>query len=131
MKTDKCEDKNCIVHKKIIPRGRSFIGIVTSTRMQKTASVEWKWKRKIPKFERYEEKITRIKAHNSPCVNAQKGDKVLIMECRPLSKTKNFVVVKVLGKDISYLEKEEQMEESKTRKKVEVEAPKLKETLKD
>ncbi len=116
MKAEKCDDKNCIVHKNLIPRGRSFVGIVVSTKMQKTASVEWEWKRKIPKFERYEEKITRIKAHNSPCVNAKKGDRVLIMECRPLSKTKNFVIVKVLGKDISYLEKEEQMEESKTRK---------------
>ena len=36
---------------------------------------------------------SRITAHNPPCLDAQRGDKVKIAECRPLSKTKNFVVV--------------------------------------
>lgn len=117
MKNKKCEDKNCIIHGKILPRGITFTGTVVGTNMQKTASVEWSWKRKIPKYERYEIKITKVKAHNSPCLNAQKGDKVLIRECRPLSKTKNFVIIKILGKDIEFLEKEEGMEEAKIKKK--------------
>ena len=36
---------------------------------------------------------SRITAHNPPCIDAKTGDKVKIAECRPLSKTKNFVVV--------------------------------------
>ncbi len=117
MKNEKCEDKNCIVHGKILPRGMAFTGTVVGTNMQKTASVEWSWKRKIPKYERYEVKITKVKAHNSSCLNAQKGDKVLIRECRPLSKTKNFIITKIVGKNIEFLEKEEGMEEAKVKKK--------------
>ena len=37
---------------------------------------------------------TKIKTHNPPCINAKEGDMVKMMECRPLSKMKNFVVVK-------------------------------------
>ena len=36
---------------------------------------------------------SRITAHSTPCVDAQVGDMVRIAECRPLSKTKSFVVV--------------------------------------
>ncbi|RLI39381.1 30S ribosomal protein S17, partial [Candidatus Bathyarchaeota archaeon] len=31
-----------------------------------------------------------------PCINARKGDRVLIAECRPISKTVAFCVVKVV-----------------------------------
>ena len=48
-------------------------------------------------------------------INASKGDKVIIQECRPISKTKNFVIIQVLGKNIEYLEKEEAMEAGKKR----------------
>jgi small subunit ribosomal protein S17 len=34
-------------------------------------------------------------AHNPPCINAKEGDVVKIAECRPLSKTKKFVVIEV------------------------------------
>ncbi|MBN1455027.1 MAG: 30S ribosomal protein S17, partial [Methanomicrobia archaeon] len=36
---------------------------------------------------------SKIHAHNPPCINAKVGDIVKIAECRPLSKTKSFVVV--------------------------------------
>jgi len=36
---------------------------------------------------------SRITAHNPPCIGAKTGDKVKIAECRPISKTKSFVVV--------------------------------------
>ncbi|MCK4969892.1 MAG: 30S ribosomal protein S17, partial [Thermoplasmata archaeon] len=37
----------------------------------------------------------KYSAHNPPCLSAKEGDNVTIAECRPLSKTVNFVVVKV------------------------------------
>jgi len=47
----------------------------------------------IPKYERYEKRTSKYKAHLPPCIEVKEGDEVVIMECRPLSKTKSFVVV--------------------------------------
>lgn len=84
--------------KSISTRGRKFTGMVVSDRMSKTVTVEWKRKKFIPKYERYEKKRTKVKAHNPDEIGAVKGDIVEIEETRPLSKTKHFVVVKILDK---------------------------------
>ncbi len=47
------------------------------------------------RYERYEKRRTRVAAHNPPCINAKEGDKVVIAECRPLSRTKKFVIIEV------------------------------------
>ena len=54
--------------------------------------------------------------HNTICINAKEGDIVKIMECRPLSKSKNFVIVEVLGKERLFKERMEAEEESKVKK---------------
>jgi small subunit ribosomal protein S17 len=77
-------------------RGRVFTGTVTSDRMQKTVSVEWPRKTFNRKYERFEMRKTRVKAHNPESVNAKTGDIVRIAETRPLSKTKNFVVIEIV-----------------------------------
>jgi small subunit ribosomal protein S17 len=61
--------------------------------MQGTIRVEWTYLHYLQKYERYEKRRTRVKAHNPACINVKKGDKVRIAECRPLSKTVNFVVL--------------------------------------
>ena len=99
----------------IIPRGRSFTGVVVSVNPHKTAVVEWEWWRYAVKYERYEKKRTRVSAHNPASINAEKGDRVLIKECRPLSKTKKFIIVKKLGKEELFAERERLMEEAKTK----------------
>ena len=38
----------------------------------------------------------RIPAHSTPCIPVKVGDVVRIAECRPLSKTKSFVVVEMI-----------------------------------
>nr|AJS12257.1 30S ribosomal protein S17P [uncultured archaeon] len=106
---EECDDKNCPFHGVLICRGNSFEGVVVSSKMHRTATVEWKWLRYIPKYERYESKKTRVKAHNSPCINAKEGEIVKIIGCRPLSKTKNFVIVEKLGTDVDYIIKRETM----------------------
>ena len=111
-----CNDKNCPHHGRLKCRGRTFEGIVISAKMQKTVLVEWLWKKYVPKYERYESKKTKIKAHNPPCINAQEGDIVKIAECRPLSKTKNFVIIESLGKEKGFKEKVEAREEAKVKK---------------
>ena len=76
--------------------GKEFVGVVISDKANKTVTVEWERRRLIPKFERYERRFSRAYAHNPVSINAKLGDKVRIKETRPLSKTKNFVVVEVL-----------------------------------
>jgi len=99
-------------------RGRTFVGTVISSKMQKTVTVEWERRHYLKKYERYEKRRSKIKAHNPPLINAKEGDVVKIMECRPLSKTKNFVVVEILGKEKGFKERMEAEEESKVKKEV-------------
>ena len=113
----KCDDGNCPVHGSLNVRGRSFTGTVISTKMQKTAIVEWGGRSYLRKYERYEKKRSKVKAHNPDCIGAKEGDLVEIAECRPLSKTKNFVIVKVLGKEKGFKEKMEAREEAKVKDK--------------
>ncbi|MBS3176149.1 30S ribosomal protein S17 [Candidatus Woesearchaeota archaeon] len=97
--------------------GRIFEGTVIATRMQKTATVEWTMLKKLPKYERYARQRTKVHAHNPISIAAEKGDRVRIQECRPLSKTKNFIIIEKLGKNVAYIEREQHMEESKFKQK--------------
>jgi len=81
---------------KISVRGKTFTGKVVSAKMHKTVIVEWQRKVLLPKFERFTKRTSRIPAHNPEEINAKEGDTVRIGETRPLSKTKNFVVLEVL-----------------------------------
>ncbi len=90
---ESCEDDLCPFHGTLPVRGRTFEGEVVSDAMEDTVSVRWGYAQKVPKYERYERRNTKIAAHNPPCIDAEEGDKVKIAECRPISKTKSFVVV--------------------------------------
>ena len=78
--------------------GKEFVGTVISDRATKTVTVEWERRRLVSKYERYEKRYSRVYAHNPITINAKMGDTVRIQETRPLSKTKNFVVVEVLNR---------------------------------
>ncbi|ENN96177.1 30S ribosomal protein S17P [Methanocaldococcus villosus KIN24-T80] len=97
-----CNDENCPFHGTLPVRGQSFVGVVVSDKMQKTVVVKREYLHYLKKYERYEKRSSKLHAHNPPCINAKVGDIVRIMECRPISKTKSFVVVEKLGniKDI-------------------------------
>ncbi|KAE8678790.1 40S ribosomal protein S11 [Hibiscus syriacus] len=47
-------------------------------------------------FSRYEKRHSNIPAHISPCFRVKEGDHVIIGQCRPLSKTVRFNVLKVI-----------------------------------
>lgn len=102
---------------KITHRGRTFVGTILSAKAPQTATVEWERKRFVPKYERFETRRSRVKAHNPTEINAVHGDKVRIAECRPLSKTKRFIIIEKLGKDIELLEKEQSMDVAKHERK--------------
>ena len=90
------EDKNCPHNGTVSVRGKMFEGTVVSALMSKTVKVQWETMVKDTKYNRYLKKRTKVAAHNSDAISAKLGDKVLIAECRPLSKTKHFVVLKVI-----------------------------------
>lgn len=91
-----CNDRHCAFHGNLKIRGRQFEAVVKKAAAQKTAVVEWERLFKLPKYERYEKRRTILKVHNPECINAKQGDRVIIVECRPISKTKNFVIVEVV-----------------------------------
>ncbi len=93
----KCTDRNCPFHGEVRVRGRQFVGKVISDKMTKTVTVQWERRKYWPKYERTEMLLSSVKAHNPACINAKTNQVVRIMETRPLSKTKNFTVVQVLG----------------------------------
>ncbi len=91
-----CDDNKCPYHGQVSVRGSMFEGIVVSTSMDKTAIVQWDNIVKDPKYSRYYKSRSKVAAHSPACINAKVGDKVLIAETRPLSKTKHFVILKVI-----------------------------------
>jgi len=70
------------------------VGTVVSNKMDNTVVIERQHMKMVPKYQRYEKRRSKIHAHNPPCIGAKIGDIVTIAECRPISKTKSFVVVK-------------------------------------
>ena len=91
-----CEDTCCPFHGELAVRGQVFSGTVVSDRNDKTVVVQREHQKYVPKYERYEKRRSSLQAHNPPCINARRNDVVRIAECRPISKTKSFVVVEVL-----------------------------------
>ncbi len=91
-----CSDVNCPFHGTLPVRGQVITGKVVSDRMNGTVVVERNYLHYVKKYKRYEKRSSKLHAHNTPCINASVGDEVKIAECRPLSKTKTFVVVEVL-----------------------------------
>ena len=91
-----CDDPKCPFHGKLPVRGQVFDGVVVSDKMTDTVVVLREFEKKVPKYERYEKRRSKVHAHNPPCLKAKAGDAVKIAECRPLSKTKSFVVVEVV-----------------------------------
>jgi len=94
-----CQDRHCVRHKHLSARGRTFVGTVVSDRRSRTVTVQWERRHLVRKYERYERRRTRIHAHNPDCIAAKAGQQVRLAETRPISKTKHFVVVEILGQE--------------------------------
>ena len=93
-----CTDKRCPVHGEISVRGNIFTGAVISAKPGKTVIVERPIVKFVPKYERYAKSKSRIYAHNPECINANEDDIVKVGEKRRMSKTKSFVVIKIVRK---------------------------------
>jgi small subunit ribosomal protein S17 len=76
---------------------KTRVGFVLSDRMDKTVVVRVESTGRHPMYGKTLRQVRKFKAHNEGNV-AHQGDKVLIVETRPLSKDKRWRVVQVLGK---------------------------------
>jgi len=76
---------------------RTQIGSVVSDKMDKTITVLIERKVKHPVYGKFVKKSTKLHVHdeNNECAM---GDTVQITECRPLSKSKSWTLVKVVEK---------------------------------
>ena len=73
------------------------VGIVVSDKMDKTVVVLVSDKSKHPLYKKIVKNTIKLKAHDEEGV-AHKGDRVLIMETRPISKDKRWRVVEIIEK---------------------------------
>ena len=78
---------------------KEMIGIVSSDKMDKTVVVSVETSEKHKTYGKVQRKTYKLKAHdeNNEC---HVGDKVKVMETRPLSKDKRWRVVEILEKAI-------------------------------
>lgn len=78
-------------------RRRTLVGEVVSNKMTKTVTVRVDRLMKHPKFKRYVRRSHTFMAHdeNNTC---QPGDKVQIIESRPLSRHKRWRVLSILAR---------------------------------
>ena len=89
-------DKKCPFTGDVSIRGRILRGMVISTKMNRTIVVRRDYLHYIRKYNRYEKRHTNVHAHCSPAFKRIKeGDIVTVGQCRPLSKTVRFNVLKV------------------------------------
>ena len=73
------------------------IGVVTSDKRNKTIAVTFSFSVKHPKYGKYMRRRTVLHAHDEENAAAA-GDKVEIVLCRPLSKTKSWRLTRILTK---------------------------------
>ena len=88
-------DKKCPFVGAVTVRGRILKGVVISTKMTRTIVIRRDYLHFIRKYRRYEKRHTTLSAHCSPCFRVKEGDVVTVGQCRPLSKTVRFNVLKV------------------------------------
>ncbi len=80
----------------IPPRSPRRIGVVQSDQRDKTRKVSIHYTVKHPKYGKYVRRRTVLHVHDEE--NRSKvGDQVEIAECRPISKTKSWVLVRILS----------------------------------
>ena len=77
---------------------RRMTGVVTSNKMQKTVVVEITRVYRHPLYRKVVHSSKRVKAHDE--IGCQIGDQVQIVESRPMSRDKRWVVENVIKKEI-------------------------------
>lgn len=77
------------------PTKRSFVGVVSSDKMDKTIVVEITTKKRDRLYKKYVTRTKKYMAHDEQN-DAHIGDTVRIVECRPLSKDKCWRLAEIV-----------------------------------
>ncbi len=77
---------------------RELIGQVVSTAVTKTITVNVESRKLHPKYKKSYRVNKKYHVHDEKA-EAKMGDKVVFVECRPLSKTKRWRLVKILNQE--------------------------------
>ncbi|XP_061178639.1 small ribosomal subunit protein uS17-like [Saccostrea cucullata] len=89
-------DKKCPFTGNVSIRGRILTGVVQKMKMQRTIVIRRDYLHYVKKYKRFEKRHKNMSVHLSPCFrDVEIGDIVTVGECRPLSKTVRFNVLKV------------------------------------
>ena len=76
---------------------KTRVGVVVSDKMDKTIVVEIRTRVKHPLYGKIMNRTTRLKAHDEENACGV-GDRVMVMETRPLSKDKRWRLVEIIEK---------------------------------
>jgi small subunit ribosomal protein S17 len=116
-----CTDKKCPFHGSVSVKNEIFKGRVIRKDSTNSATIEWFKSFPVKKYERHEIRRYRLHAHNPRCISAQIGQNVICARTRPLSKTKNVVILKILDEGELILpaikEQEKASKDKKTKSK--------------
>ena len=74
---------------------KEFIGIVKSDKMDKTLVVSIETLALHPLYKKYVKRAKKVKAHDEKN-EAKIGDRVRVIECRPISKEKCWKLVEII-----------------------------------
>lgn len=74
---------------------RNKIGVVTSDKCDKTRAVEVEFQTRHPKYGKYLRRQSRLYVHD-PNNRSKLGDRVEVANCRPISKSKSWRLVRVV-----------------------------------
>ncbi len=88
---------------------RRLTGVVTSNKMQKTVVVEVSRSYRHPLYRKVVHATHKIKAHDE--LGCAIGDKVVVVECAPVSKEKTFMVQSIIKREVKTLDVAEEASE--------------------
>merc|ERR1711998_615382 len=89
-------DKKCPWTGNVTVRGKMITGVIKTTKMKNTVIIRKDYLHYIKKYQRFEKRHKNTPVHVSPAFRVKPGDEILAGQCRPLSKTVRFNLVKVL-----------------------------------
>jgi len=87
-------DKKCPFTSDVSIRGRIFKGVVISTKMKNTIVIRRDYLHFVKKYNRFEKRHKTVSCHASPAFRLRIGDVVTVGQCKPLSKTVRFNVIR-------------------------------------
>jgi len=74
---------------------KEFIGLVKSNKMEKTIVVSIETLTLHPLYKKYVKRVKKVKAHDEKN-DANIGDRVRVIECKPISKEKCWKLVEII-----------------------------------